>query len=207
MGKERRDHEGENGGEEEEEEKDQVIAAIGEFGPWQRRYILLLAFTTLFSAVPSLIIKFMAAPTDFWCAGSGQETLWGSPLHVQVSTVTTAGVAITDTCFTLLTAFLVTQQTRPNHSSPLVLRAGVSVPDPCSVWNSTDFSRPPDNSTLKCDRWQYNTTVWRRTIITQYNLVHIYSCSKQAKIVVTSLGRCATAPTSRTTPRASSSPG
>ena len=46
----------------------QIIDSIGEWGPWQLRHVCTLGAMTLFSAVPSLIIKFMAAPTEFVCA-------------------------------------------------------------------------------------------------------------------------------------------
>ena len=49
------------------QDDDQVIKAIGNWGRWQVKHISILASITLFSAVPSLIIKFMNAPSDFWC--------------------------------------------------------------------------------------------------------------------------------------------
>ena len=65
---------------EEEEEEDQIIDAIGIWGPWQRNHILVLSTVTLFSTVPSLIIKFMAAPTDYWCSIPEELTMDDSPL-------------------------------------------------------------------------------------------------------------------------------
>jgi hypothetical protein len=65
--------------EEQDPNKDQVISAIGQIGPWQLKYISMLAASTIFSAVPSLIIKFMAAPNDFVCADVFQDDL-GSPI-------------------------------------------------------------------------------------------------------------------------------
>ena len=53
------------------------------------RYVSILAAVTLFSAVPSLVIKFMAAPSDHWCARPDimdvpMEERDFSPLAIQV---------------------------------------------------------------------------------------------------------------------------
>ena len=34
-----------------------------------------------------------------------------------------------------------------NLSSPLITEGGKEVRDQCSIWNTTDFQRPPDNET------------------------------------------------------------
>lgn len=55
------------GGGNQDFDDDQVIRAIGKWGPWQRYHISVIASITLFSAAPSLIIKFFNGPADYWC--------------------------------------------------------------------------------------------------------------------------------------------
>ncbi len=124
------------------EDSDQVISAIGDFGPWQLKFVSLLAFTTLFSAVPSLIIKFMNAPNQFVCADPFQEQL-APPLVVaeQVSNLQNVSYG-PDSC-----------------------RVWDS-PDPLNYDNATG-----SNSTHECSDFAYDNSEWYVTIINQYDLV------------------------------------
>ena len=64
------------------------------------RYVSILAAVTLFSAVPSLVIKFMAAPSDHWCARPDimdvpMEERDFSPLAIQVLIIISLIIPIT----------------------------------------------------------------------------------------------------------------
>jgi len=47
---------------------DQIIAAIGEFGPWQRNKIFLLGLFLSFGAWPVLNLSFMNSDVNYWCS-------------------------------------------------------------------------------------------------------------------------------------------
>lgn len=125
--------------------KCQVLEAIGSWGPWQRKYICILGAVTLLSAVPTLITRFMAADTEFWCEMPPGEL--SSPLWAAL-------------------------EEWKNSSSPVKLNADNEWEfDACKIWNSTDFVRPEDNSTVACTSWTYDRTTFSRTIVQQFDLV------------------------------------
>jgi hypothetical protein len=142
----------------EEDNLEVVQSSIGNFGRWQLWLCLWISLLKFPVAWHSLGIVFLAPPVDSWCR---------RPAALR---------NLTD------------EQWR-NMSQPSA-PSGIQAHDSCRMYDvnytAEPYIRPPSNhSTVACEDWEYDRSVFQETIVTQVRI-----CSLPGGSFVTYLKQC-----------------
>lgn len=144
---------------------DGILQDLGEFGPYQRRVFFLVSLVAIPCAFGFLSPVFLAGESDHWCATPEFKdedcSRWPELTPSQCE------AAIKDASI-------------PPQTNPIM---GYTY-DNCLRYNLTDVPFYPGidtkeytNDTLSCDAgWQYNTSQYHSTILTEFNIV----CTKSS---------------------------
>lgn len=116
---------------------------IGKYGPWQRQIFGIVFFVALLVAWQHMVVPFVAPNVDFWCERPGDLK------NMSVS------------------------QWR-NLSAPLVDKNGKQDFSQCDrfVFEESDpFANVNYTKTVRCESWEYDRSVYKKTITEEWDLV------------------------------------
>ncbi|KAJ8026959.1 Organic cation transporter-like protein [Holothuria leucospilota] len=142
---------------------DDILIKIGEFGRYQRRIYFLICLLGIPVASINLSQVFLAQPTDHWCAVKEWKTDVDECMELRSDK---------DEYYKCMYKFR-------NASIPIEMEDEVYSYSQCrkydanyTSWDSDYFAGDTTNDTIECDEgWNYDTYEYKRTIITDFDLV------------------------------------
>ncbi|XP_029647981.1 organic cation transporter protein [Octopus sinensis] len=135
---------------------DDLLTTIGEFGPYQKKINVLVCIPAISAAIQVIIVVFIMAIPNHRCRIPN----------------------LSNDTYDIQNDF---HQSLINRTIPFTVKDGVDVIDKCRIYSPSqnisydEYNRPINASSMKCQSWVYDKSVFESTLVTEMDLV----CDKQ----------------------------
>jgi len=146
-------------------EFDVLLQQMGRLGPYQKRQLLLLMLPGLLAAIHMGSNVFIGAEIEHWCLYENKSYLEQKCQQVWAKEQTSLFIPV---------CYQADNSTKQSTCQMFDLSPLESLDDVCEFWwpsNSSNINIT-FNETLKCNKWQFNTSgTFQSTIVSTFNLV------------------------------------